>query len=618
MFPNTGPHDSLKTFLYDYTETLVSDPTLFECTTRIAFDFISTIDDDMDTMQIYEALCHQHFLLNVSYMKNHTTCFVDNNDNHCEHVLYAKKNITHDIHISNLICPNHGDRDHPGAISLLQTSKTKELDLEFIQGIRQWDSNTKNEVTNGMKSFRTSVIGQATLNTARNDPQFFEALKRSVQKSPSKRYLPIFGTFISQARHEKLHTTYFRGSPLFDTSNYPNAQLICTACQTERFFCALHYDTTIFENNDGSTSFFGRSNLNPNTPVMRNGKRLYADIGDNDDDSKEYKRQKTLHVHGVFTSIHSRKNDKDDDIDCQSSVTNDLFDFPKEIIEDQILNRFILKSVVKCVRGFNPDQDSVGSITNYVVVKKKPTFENPDDSSLPLHAKFHQENERSENVSNVSAFKDWVLSKRKHTEHLVLDGLDDLLNDIKTISLVCKSWNEFSRHHFVWQIIFQGIHTLFNSGRVGITMERVLSTNYPGTEYTLRYKLMNLSKKVHGLYDCHIFASYTINIFTDLMFLMINQSIDPIITHQLFKKSGVFHSLVRLVCNDTLFKWKNKPLSFEDDGFTSAIETCWALFFDIMTNINFGSNEVKNDMMLNYEKAVYMVKREKSINVINT
>lgn len=560
-------------------------------------------DVPLDDMRRYEYWCSNHFITCVSYMEgqiiytkdlcDNGACDVNNTDN-----VVSPSSVTlspYTIKITSPICIQHNRRDMPIAISKLSRHE------------------------------RLLLLGEATGSSVGIEPipivysfggsqtKFVKAFRKSNQSHGRRIYVPIFDVLILGSRSKRALSSF--GDPIIKRQcrgyNYerPSIDIACGSCQTERFFCSLINDCPL----DGAECPLGDNFVNCPDSESKHGdcrtddqnnsvKRKYEEIMDMDEGEKKRRKCVDETLHNVTRS------------DNVPWLVNETFYLPTEIIDDQILNRFLVKSIISKVRNFLMPLDSRSSTMNYIDVKRRDEMMTvpPFEYNVSTH------DEGSYFAAGFEPVFQKLVEERGNCQNLVIQDFDRLLYDLKTLSLVCKSWKVFSEKHFAWQLVFQGIHTLYNSARVNITLEYILSSRYSAElDGTIRDYIMYKSPKVHGLYDCQIFASFTFSLLSNLMFQMINRSTNPQKTYSVFKNAGVFRLLVLLICEDTKSKWRNNP-PLDNDEFSSILNACLSCFSNVFIVIVFKSGLEDKEMMLLFDDTIRIIDKEKLINVINS
>ena len=607
------------------------DHSLVPLATSLAFDFTENRTKDLPTMLHYEFLCSKYFLVCASYMQGHST-YVDlrslksirdgSDDEYGDDD--ASSLPPYNISISTPICHTHNLRDSPCAIS-----RVRNIDWCAPPGgfmlkdyeLRRFLSGKRIDEDRMMR-----LVSEVNANSIRQkNPILFESMKKTSLVPTTKRFVPIFGVFFSKARSADIPcsgcVTVKQRIVLDKTEAI--IEIVCTSCQTERFFCNSYYKNEITRMSGGTPADSPRVQFSKYTEISSSS--LSPPKENAWSNSRKRKREEPdneNYSHEIKTTTGAKKRVKREHNHNTVRCTAEI---PQDVIENHILNRVLTDCFGSRLREFNPLADSVGAVTNYVVVKRTPSFysntsnNNNNDRSV---TETQEDIDKIESIGShdvnkcvASALRNSVLSDKKYTQHLVVDDLSAILDVFKTISTVCKSWNEYAKKHFAWQIVFQGVHTLFNSGRVTVTMNHVLAKREEDAK-SARYRLDHETKKVHGLFDCHIFASYVINVFSSLLFDMINLSANKTKTENLFKNTGGYRSLVRMTCTDTLSKWDEENENSKAD-FYEAIDACRACFHRIMEEIDFGTPRNKKNAFEKYEAALNNVNIEKSINILN-
>lgn len=494
---------------------------------------------NLQTMSDYESKTLEHFLICVSYMRGHSL-YLDLRD--LPYSIDKQRNkIDYNMDTYMPCCSKHSVIDDPRMIYNLESVHHSHINA--IRGSLHSFANIEDLKKYKFKSY--------------------VEMRLSIARAEMKRYLPVFGTFFRNIRD---HNTWCSGYPLvkqqFIADEFSlDIQMVCSVCQTERFFCNLYKHDRMIDYHDQE----------PKAAFKTNNKRYF--MYDNADIQRPSKRVKLDHEN----IKHLAPTDDDTGFDT----------ILPEIWERHILNRIITRKLRENVRKFCPREDSLGSMTNYLRIEKISFFDKEEEEEKKGHHVEAIENERTENT----------------TECLTIDDSFDILETMKTLSSVCKGWNAYCKRHFVWRILYQASHTLYNSARVNITkecaMESIVS-KFGGGRTMLGFQrkdfMRSHTSSVHGLYDCHVFATYAFNVFSSLLFTMINQSTNKLKMEAVFRKHGVYHSLMRLLCTDAIRNWKITSNETTKE-FDLTLETCYQCFRDVLNETKFDFDEETRQIM---------------------
>ena len=614
--------------------------------------------DDEETIRTYELFCATHFLRCASYMEGqtvYTTASIHDEEDRKKRsrTPYQRENaLMFTLGLSPMSSYNIAIRSHTCTHHTLREAQ------EMIALVER-DSKLSNEEYLGTFS-----------STKKNKPYLYEAIERLTSSQDVRRYYSTFGVLLMKTR-----SPFVRVGGPSSVVRDDLATPVCGSCQTERFFGQLRKGNVpsvrramamgigylpgiiSMEEEDCEealkatlttmASISKSDAMNPRDKLLNIKKLEYVSRRSNDSRKPEHS----------FCFDHNATSGLDEP--SRSSTIRPLEDYegkkegpepkrrrtePKNIVElpndlftYSILGRMLMLSLRHNVRVFVDNADSQESITSEVVVKKKPNNNNNNTDA---------EDGGSGNGKPVGAnqIPPTLMIDDRHRRNLVLRGRlskkDDervlsFLNQahmlsftnpgrhlklLKTFSLVCKDWKTYCDRHFSWQLLLQGVHALYNARRTNLTLYHCLaipvpSVEHEGTEITMREHLMNESPRIHGLYDCHVFASYGFNLLVRVVIETFNACKNDLLADAAFKSSAVYSSLIRYVSADTMHNWNSKNETLKAT-LEERKKRCYEVIENALDAIEFKDldNEVRIRALLLH--VVAQVEKEKSINAL--
>ena len=531
----------------------------------------------------YEANALEYFLVSVAYMRGHSL-YVDARDAPSS----VRSPKPYALFNTVPTCGFHNARDNPSLVSRMKNAYARGT---YVQG--------------GLSAIK------------RDHPESRKAMKKVVRAVQNKRYVPIFGSFFSNVRGEAFEKRSDNVIKHRLTSKYfsLDVTVMCSSCQTERFFCKLYdcYDDKNESNvDDVKTTERKRPATGGKRPVT-GGKRPATDSVTTDPRPlKKRKLEPTIPFLDTTPSL----------------------DVISDIWENHVLNVVIAEAVYARVNAFSPTALSLFSTTSYLTVKRPPSC--ADDNACaanrvidassrsgvvedPFSSTDHLRHIHCVDMiryGTVLRFDGKTLVGEGTIQQLRLDDLSGLLETLSIVSQVSKRWKRYCDQHFVWRLIYQCAHTLYNSARIDVTREHELTdlSSLAGVA-DKRAFLATRSPRVHGLFDCHVFATYAFNVFSSLLFEMINSSFDRKRTDSIFRKYNGYRTLVRYLCLDTFKNWKHDGETARDAE--TALEACFDVFVRTIHEMEFIDETMEQKVNEMFNIATCNVNEETLINPID-
>lgn len=370
--------------------------------------------------------------------------------------------------------------------------------------------------------------------------------------SVTKKRVPIFDCFFSNVRRGTTRSLSFYG----DQMRKEKIECVCCGCQTEKFFCTLYYDETACEKTKKTTG----------------GDDVYLSI------SKNKKRKNDFQAKETKDERYKRFKKEENDFSIET--------LPSEILKEHILQSLWIDELTRGLRSFDSEIDAQGSMVSYLSVKKR----NALDRS-------NWEDEFA-NIFDTTRENKMILTNAK-----------DILRTLSTLSHVCKEWNSYCKKHWIWRIFFQCAHTLYNSDGDWTVRTRRLDE----MRRTFPSELSHGFFRVHGIFDCHVYASYTSNFLSNICFEILNSSKNMVETEAKLQEKRFYHSMMRLLCCDTFRGWKEGKKKYKSEKTVEHVfilDECITTLQEIIDSTRYQTEERKKRIYNEWKRTLFFIEME--------